>query len=274
MKSGVVRIVVVFAIIVWSLAPALWQALTAFKSDEQITRTPLVYLPAPPTFDHVSALWTRKPFGVYLLNSAIVSAGATVVSLAIAACAASVIVHLRPRKRRNYLQALLLVALFPPILLLFPLFEMVRALHLINNPLSLVIPYAALNLPMAVWVLEHGFGQIPREIDEAARLDGLSAIGRLLRVHLPLATPSLVTAAILVFIFSWNEFMLALTFNTRDAHKTVTAGIASVGGSSLYEIPWGQLSAAIVIATLPLIILVLLFQRKIISGFTRGAVKG
>ena len=112
------------------------------------------------------------------------------------------------------------------------------------------------------------------ELDEAARLDGLSAPARVARIHLPLALPALATTVILVFIFCWNEFMLALTLMTSDAHKTVTAGIASVSGSSLYEIPWGPLSAAVVIATLPLILLVLAFERRIVSGLTRGAVKG
>jgi ABC-type glycerol-3-phosphate transport system permease component len=123
-------------------------------------------------------------------------------------------------------------------------------------------------------VLESALRALPAELDEAARLDGLPVVGRLLRIHLPLALPSLATTAILVFIFCWNEFMLSLTFITRDAGKTVTAGIASVSGASLYEIPWGQLSAAIVLATLPLVFLVLLFQRPIVSGLTRGALKG
>jgi ABC-type glycerol-3-phosphate transport system permease component len=140
--------------------------------------------------------------------------------------------------------------------------------------MALILPYAALNLPLAVWVLESALRGLPEALDEAARLDGLGVISRLLRIHLPLAAPAFATAAILVFIFCWNEFMLALTFMTRDAGKTVTAGIASVSGASLYEIPWGQLSAAIVIATAPLIALVLLFQRRIVSGLTRGALKG
>lgn len=274
MIRAIARWTILILIVGWSAGPAVWQALTAIKPDAQITQKPTVYLPSPPTTDHIRALWERKPFGRYLLNSAVVAGGAMVLSLAAAAGAASVIVHLAPRRRTTYLQLLLVAAVFPPILLLFPLFEMVRALHLMNNPIALIVPYAALNLPLAIWVLEHGFGQIPREIDEAARLDGLSAGHRLWRIHLPLALPSLATAAILVFIFAWNEFMFALTFITRDAHKTVTAGIASVSGASLYEIPWGPLSAAIVIATLPLMALVLVFQRKIISGFTRGAVKG
>ena len=194
--------------------------------------------------------------------------------MALAALAASALAWLPARQRDGALLALLVVSLFPSILLLFPIYEGVRALGWINHALALVVPYAALNLPLGVWVLESALRGLPRELDEAARLDGLSAPLRLARIHLPLVAPALATAGILVFIFCWNEFMLALTFMTRDPSKTVTAGIASVGGASIYEIPWGQLSAAIVIATVPLIVMVLLFERRIVSGLTRGAIKG
>jgi len=266
--------VAVAALVVWSLAPAVWQVLTALKPDRDITRTPTVYLPDPVTWKHVEALWERKPFGVYLANSAGISGAATLLSLVLAAPAASALGRSPERSRRTILRALVVLTLFPPILLLFPLYEAVRALGGLNRPLALIVPYAALSLPLAIWILERGFGQIPAAVEEAAILDGLGPLSRVVRIQLPLAAPSLVTAAILVFIFSWNEFMLALTFMTRDQAKTVTAGIASVSGSSMFEIPWGQLSAAIVIATLPLVLLVLLFERRIASGLTRGAIKG
>jgi trehalose/maltose transport system permease protein len=262
------------AVLGWSLGPAVWQALTAFKPDAQITRVPTVYLPHPFTLAHVAELWARKPFGTYLANSAWISAAATALCVVLGAMAASVLARTPGRRRERLLLGLLFVSLFPPILLLFPLYEGVRALGWINHPAALIVPYAALNLPLAVWILESGFRALPRELDEAARLDGLSAWARLRRIHLPLALPSVSTAAILVFIFCWNEFMLALSFMTRDAHKTVTAGIASVSGASLYEIPWGQLSAAVILSTLPLVFLVLLFERRIVSGLTRGALKG
>jgi len=259
-------------VVAWSLAPAIWQILTALKPTDQIAHVPTVYLPHPLTWDHVAALWTRKPFGRYLANSAWVSAWATVLCLAAGALAAAAVARAPGRARAALLIALLVISLFPPILLLFPLYEMVRALGWINHPIALIVPYAALNLPLAVWVLEAGFREIPAELDDAAQLEGCPTLTRLWRIHLPLAAPSLATAGMLVFIFSWNELMLALTFMTRDGSKTVTAGIASVGGASLYEIPWGQLSAAIVIATLPLLALILLFEGRITSGLTRGAV--
>lgn len=264
----------VLLLVAWSLGPALWQVLTAVKPDAQITQAPTVYLPHPLTWKHVVTLFSRKPFGTYLANSALVSGLATLLSVLVGALAASALARMTGPLRERILLVLLSLSAFPAILLLFPLYEGVLALGLLNNPLALILPYAALGLPLSVWILEGAFRQIPRAIEEAATLDGLSPAQRILRIHLPLAAPSVVTAAILVFILSWNEFMLALTFMTRDARKTVTAGIASVSGSSMFEIPWGQLSAAIVVATAPVILLVLLFEKRIASGLTRGAVKG
>ena len=259
---------------VWSLVPAAWQALTAVKPDAQITSVPAVWVPNPPTAEHVRALWERKPFARYLANSAGIALAATLLCLAAAAPAAAALCRMRPRARNRWLLGLLLVSLFPPILLLFPLYEGVRLLGLVNSPLALVFPYAAFGLPLAVWVLEAGFRELPKEVEEAATLDGLGPLGRLLRVQLPLAAPSVTAAALLTFIASWNEFLLALSFTTRDTSRTVTAGIASVSGASLYEVPWGQLSAAIVLATLPVVLLVLVFERRISGGLTGGAVKG
>jgi multiple sugar transport system permease protein len=273
--GGAIALALVIAVVlVWSLAPAMWQMLTAIKPDAQITRVPTVYLPSPPTDEHVSALLERKPFARYLANSAWISAWATLLCLGMASLAATALARTPGRGRTGLLLGLLVISLFPPIMLLFPLYEGVRGLGWINHPLGLILPYAALNLPLAVWVLESAVRALPARLDEAARLDGLSMAGRMVRIHLPLALPALATTGILVFIFCWNEFMLSLTFMTRDSNKTVTAGIASVSGASLYEIPWGPLSAAIVLATLPLVVLVLLFQQRIVAGLTRGALKG
>lgn len=258
----------------WSLLPAAWQALTAAKPEAQITASPAVWVPSPPTAEHVRSLLARKPFGRYLVNSALVSLAATLLALAAAAPAAAALCRMRPRARSRWLLGLLLASLFPPILLLFPLYEGVRLLGLVNNLLALVLPYAAFGVPLATWVLEAGFRELPQEVEEAATLDGLGPLGRLLRVQLPLAAPSVAAAGLLTFIASWNEFLLALSFTTRESSRTVTAGIASVSGASLYEVPWGPLSAAVVLATLPVVLLVLLFERRISGGLTGGAVKG
>lgn len=158
--------------------------------------------------------------------------------------------------------------------LIVPLYEMVSTWGLMNNWLALIIPYSALNLPFAIWVMSSFFRQIPQALEDAAKVDGLSRLGILVRIILPLSAPALATTAILVFIFCWNEFLLALTFMTRDASRTVPVGIAMLSGASQYEIPWDQISAATVLTTLPLVTFVVLFQRRIVEGLTAGAVKG
>jgi multiple sugar transport system permease protein len=256
-----------------TLGPAAWQVLTSIKTDSEITARPAVYWPREPTLESYRTLFERKPMGRYLLNSLRIATAATALCLLAAIPAAYGLRRTGRRRREMGLGLLAVVALFPPVLLLFPLYEAFRALGWLNHMLSLVLPYAALNLPLAIWALDSALSQIPPEIDHAALLDGLSLPRRLFLIQVPLATSGIAAAAILVFIFSWNEFLLALTFMTRDEAKTITAGVASVSGSSIFEIPWGQLSAATVIATAPLLILVLLAQRYVVQGVTRGAIK-
>src|SRR5215467_6612221 len=171
--------------VTWSVGPVVWQFLTSIKPDAQIAHAPVVYWPHPPTAEHFRAIWERKPFGIYLLNSTFIGLFATILCLVFAAPAAMALARLRARDRDAMLLTFLVLSLFPPILLLFPLYEAVRSLRWINRPVALVIPYAALHLPLAMWVLESGFRAIPLSIEEAARLDGLTAWSRLIRVQAP-----------------------------------------------------------------------------------------
>ena len=177
-------------VLAWSLAPAAWQLGTALKPDSQITATPTVYVPHPPTLRHFAALIERKPLGRYLLNSFETSAASTLVALGFGLPAASALARMPERRRRRVLFALLVLATFPPILLLFPLYEAAHALGGLNHPLALVVPYAAFALPLAIWILESACRQIPREIGEAAALDGLSPL-RQLAPHRAPAGPAL-----------------------------------------------------------------------------------
>jgi multiple sugar transport system permease protein len=256
------------------LAPIAWQGITALKPDDQLTRLPVDYWPSPVTLEHFRTLWERKPVASLLANSLGVAAVATLLTLAAAALAAAALAGVTARASRRVLGALLFLAAFPPILLLFPLYEGVRALGLLNHPLALVVPYAALNVPLAVFLLERGLRQIPSALGEAAALDGLTPLQTLARIQLPLAAPSLVSAGLLVFIACWNEFMLALSFATREERKTITAGIATLTGASMFDIPWGQLAAGVLLATLPLLALVLLFERRLSSALLATSTKG
>ena len=264
----------VVLVLLWSAGPALWQVLTSVKPDSEITRVPVVYLPDPATLRHYELLFERKPFASFILNSALISSGATILAVLLGGLAAAGLRPLELRIRQRWHLAFLLVAVFPPNVFLFPIYEGARVLGLVNHPLGLVLCYAAFNLPVSIWIIDSGLAQIPVSIDEAARLDGLGPAGRLFRIHIPLAAPSVATAVLVVFIFCWNEFLLALTLLTSESNKTVTAGIASVSGSSMFEIPWGQLTAAVTVATLPLVLLVFVFERRITAGLTGGAVKG
>lgn len=264
----------VLAIVVYSLAPFAWQVVTSVKPRHEVMKIPPTYLPSEVSFENYSDIFRARPFGRYIFNSLLIAAGATLLALAAGAPAAYALARLKIRGSGTILKLILVGALFPHIVYILPLYELVRGLHLMNNPLSLIMPYAALNLPFVVWVLYSFFRQMPRDIEDAALVDGFSRTGLLTRIVVPMSAPALATTAILVFIFAWNEFLFALTFMTRDSARTVPVGIAMLRGATIYEIPWGQISAAIVLTTTPVVIMVLLLQRRIVQGLTAGAVKG
>jgi multiple sugar transport system permease protein len=261
-------------VVLWCLAPFLWQIITSLKTNEEIATLPVTYFPAEPGLQHYRALFTRKPFGRYLFNSFLISSVSTLLCISLSALAAYSFSRLRLHGSRLMLGVLVVVAFFPPIIFFFPLYEMIRAAGLTNHPLALILPYTTFNLPFSILVLTTFFRGIPLEIEEAAKVDGFGRLQVLYRIILPLAAPALATTAILVFIFAWNEFLFALSFMTNERMKTVTAGIATLSGTTMHELPWGPISAAVVVSTLPLVLLVLIFQRRIIQGLTAGASKG
>jgi multiple sugar transport system permease protein len=266
--------IIVVLIVLFSLSPALWQLLTSFKVNEDIAAVPTVYFPTRFTFNHYIELFTRRPFWRYIFNSAFVSITSTAVSLAIGAPAAYALARLRPWGERFILASVLIVTLFPGILLFLGLLEIIQALRLGNNYLALIIPYTAINLPLTILVLRSFFQQLPKDLEDSARVDGYNTFQLLWQIVLPMTLPALVTTGILTFIFAWNEFIFALTFMTREELKTIPVAAAQLGGATIYEIPYGPIAAATVVGTLPLILLVLFFQRRIVQGLTAGAVKG
>ena len=266
--------IIVVLIVLFSLAPALWQLLTSFKVNDDIAAVPTVYFPTRFTFNHYIELFSRRPFWRYIFNSAFVSITSTAVALAIGAPAAYVLARLRPWGERIILASILIVTLFPGILLFLGLLEIIQALKLGNNYLALIIPYTAINLPLTILVLKSFFEQLPKDLEDSARVDGYNTFQLLWQIVLPMTLPALVTTGILTFIFAWNEFIFALTFMTREELKTIPVAAAQLGGATIYEIPYGPIAAATVIGTLPLILLVLFFQRRIVQGLTAGAVKG
>jgi len=261
-------------IALFCLAPFLWQVLTSFKLNADIAAVPNVYWPTRFTLSHYLELFTRRPFLNYVVNSTLVALLSTFLALAVGAPAAYALARLNLQGERWLLAAILIITLFPPILLFLGLLDIVRFLHLGNTYLALILPYAALNLPLTILVLHSFFRQLPRDLEDAARVDGYSTPQLLLQIVLPLTLPALVTTGILAFIAAWNEFIFALTFITREEMKTIPVAAAQLSGATLMEIPYGPLAAATVIGTFPLVLLVFFFQRQIIQGLTAGAIRG
>jgi multiple sugar transport system permease protein len=256
------------------MGPILWQVLTSFKVNADISAVPAVYIPTRLTFEHYLSLFIRRPFTFYMINSAFVSITSTLLALGLGAPAAYALARLRLPGEKIILACVLIVTLFPAVLLFLGLLEVVRVTHLGNNFLALILPYTAINLPLTILVMRSFFQQLPKDLEDSARVDGYNTVQMLLQIVLPMTLPALVTTGILTFISAWNEFIFALTFITRESMKTIPVATAQLSGASVFEIPYGPIAAATVLGTLPLVLLVLLFQRKIVQGLTAGAVKG
>lgn len=261
-------------VVLFCLAPILWQLLTSVKVNADISKIPTVYFPTRYTLEHYVELFRRKPFLRYIFNSGFVSIASTILALGLGAPAAYALARLRLQGEKAILAGVLIVTLFPPILLFLGLLEVVQALNLGNNYLSLIIPYTAINLPLTILVMRSFFQQLPKDLEDSARVDGYSTWNMLLKVVLPMTLPALATTGILTFIAAWNEFIFALTFVTRDDMLTIPVAASRLGGASVFEIPYGPIAASTVLGTLPLVLLVLFFQRQIVQGLTAGAVKG
>jgi multiple sugar transport system permease protein len=207
-----------------------------------------------------------------LKNSLIVSAATTLFSLAIGSFAAYALARLRFSGKKIILALILSVSMFPHIATLSPMFLFLREMKLLNTYTGLVLPYTTFAMPLTIWILTSFFKEIPKDLEEAAIVDGSSHFGAFFKITLPLAAPGMFTTAILVFIAAWNEFLYALSFMAKDSMRTVPVAIAMFPGE--HDLPWGDIAAATIVVTVPLIIMVLIFQRRIIAGLTAGGVKG
>ncbi|MGK7937745.1 MAG: carbohydrate ABC transporter permease [Xenococcaceae cyanobacterium] len=261
-------------IVVFFLAPIIWQVLTSVKLNEDISAIPTIYFPTRFTFSHYVELFERRPFLLYIFNSALVAIISTILCLTLGSPAAYALTRLKLPGENIILAGILIVTLFPYVLLFLGLLEIVKAIGLGNNYLALIIPYTAINLPLTILVMRSFFQQLPKDLEDAAKIDGYKIIPMLLKILLPMTLPALVTTGILTFIFAWNEYIFALTFITRDTMKTIPVATAQLGGATLWDIPYGSIAAATILGTFPLVILVLVFQRRIVQGLTAGAVKG
>jgi multiple sugar transport system permease protein len=253
------------------LFPYLWTVDTALKPPDQVYAIPSVWLPSSIYLGSFRFVFDKQ-FGVNLMNSAIVSTSTTLFVLVLGCLGAYALARIQFWGRAVVLAAVLSVSMFPEVSVISALFMWLRQWGMLNTFQALIIPYASFALPFTLWALTNFFRQVPWELEEAALIDGCTQLSALWRVILPLAAPGLVTCAILVFISAWNEFLFAYTFVSTDAARTVPVRIFMFQGE--FESPWGQISAASVLVTLPLIVMVLVFQRRIIQGLTAGALKG
>jgi trehalose/maltose transport system permease protein len=262
----------VLAIILYTVFPFYWAVVSSLKSGSALFT--VEFLPAAPRWDNYAAVFREQPFGRNILNSVFVAGSVVAVSLVLAASSAFALGRVTFRGRTALLLVILGVSMFPQVAVLSGLFELIRAFGLYNNLLGLTFSYLIFTLPFTVWVLTTFMRELPVELEEAAVMDGATPWVVLTRIFLPLMGPALATTGLLAFIAAWNEFLFALTFTLTDEMRTVPVAIALISGSSQFELPWGLIMAASVIVTVPLILLVLVFQRRIVSGLTAGAVKG
>lgn len=253
------------------LGPFIWQAITALKPESQLAQLPPL-LPEPPTWRHFAAVLAAPGFLRASANSAMIAAGTVLVALLLAVPASYALGPLKVRGSRFWLATLLCLSMFPPIANVGPLYLLFAQLGIRDQILGIVIAHSVSIIPFAIWTCSSFLMEIPADLYRAARVDGCSHWGILRHVVLPLAAPGLVSIGLLVFVFSWNEFLYAFTLTASERSRTLPVAISLFTG--LHEIPWGEIAAAAVMASLPAVLLMLLFQRRIVSGLLAGSVKG
>lgn len=261
-----------FVVVVISLFPFYWAVVSSLKSGAELFRTD--FFPSIFAWKNYVQIFKEQPFGRNILNSLCVATGTVLICLSLAVSASYALGRVEFKGRGLLLMTILSVSMFPQVAVLSGMFELIRSLGLYNNHFGLVFSYMVLTLPFTIWILTTFMRQLPKEIEEAAILDGASSSTICFRIFLPLLWPALVTTGLLAFIAAWNEFLFALTFTVESKARTVPVAIALMTGASEYELPWGNIMAASVVVTVPLIVLVLIFQKRIVSGLTAGAVKG
>jgi trehalose/maltose transport system permease protein len=268
--------ILVALILLYTLIPFYWAVRSSLMPTNELTATPVKYFPTSPTLSNFTDVLASGQFRAALRNSAIVAISVTVLALVVGAFAAYALGRFKFKGRTPVLYIVLSMTMFPQIAILGSLFQMVNQFGLYNRLGSLVLTYLVFTLPFTVWVLTSFFRQLPAALEEAAYVDGATPFQTFYKVLLPLAGPGLVTTGLLAFIGAWNEFLFAVSFTQTPEHRTVPPAIANFAGvtGSGFEVPWGSIMAATVIVTVPIVILVLIFQRKILAGLTAGAVKG
>ena len=277
MKQKVGLVVGVVLVLLWCLVPVVWVISLSFKAPESITVGNPGFLPQDGTWagwDNYRQVLDNDQFLKAIRNSIGISLIATVLSVIVATLAAYAIARLEFKGKRLVLSMALAIAMFPVVSLVGPLFDMWRAFGIYDTWPGLIIPYMSFTLPLAIWTLSAFFREIPWEMEQAAQVDGATSWQAFRKVIVPLAAPGVFTAAILTFFFAWNDFVFGISLTSTEAARPIPASLAFFTGADPFTRPASLLAAAAVIATIPIIVIVLIFQRKIVAGLTSGAVKG
>lgn len=264
--------VLVFAGI-FALFPLVWTGLTSLKLNTDVITAEMQYLPHNPTLENYFELWSRKSFVTLFGNSVVITVMTVSLCLLVGTSAAYAFSRYRFRGRNAALVGFLLIRMFPMVLMLIPLFIIMRNLNLLNTRLGLALAYTTFLLPIATWMLKGFFDAIPPDLEDAARIDGATRAGAIVRVVLPLAAPGVAATAVLTAIAAWNEFLFALMFTTNEASQTWPVGLHLLVGEE-FNLPWGLLSAGGIISILPIIVFFVLAQKSLVRGLMQGAVKG
>ncbi|HEX5705289.1 MAG TPA: carbohydrate ABC transporter permease [Pyrinomonadaceae bacterium] len=272
--SRTVKYAVLVMALLATLAPVYWMTTISFKREVDQFALPPKWFVFPPTLEHYADAFVNRSFGQYLFNSLFIAVASTICALVIGTLAAYALARFRLPWNLDRKLALWILStrMFPAIVTAVPLFLIMRALWLVNTRLSLIIVYTSLNLPFVVWMMRGFFAEVPRDLEEAAMVDGDSRMGALWRVVLPLVAPGLAATAVFCLIVSWNEFLFALVLTQTDDAMTLPVGIA--GRVTQYGIKWGAMSAAAVVAMIPILVFALSVQRYLVRGLSLGAVKG
>ncbi len=259
-------------IVAFQVFPLYYAFVTSVQPSSRLFDARLT--PAEWSFEHYAGVFREQPFALSILNSVVVAGGVVAVSLTLGLLAAYALGRMQFRGRGTMLAVLLCVSMFPQIAMLSGMFELIRWLGLYNSRTGLALSYLILTGPFTVWLLTTYMREIPKELEEAALLDGASPWIIATRVFAPMMAPALASTGLLAFVIGWNEFLFALTFTMTPEQRTVPVAIALISGASAFELPWGRIMAASVLVSVPIVVLVLIFQRRIVAGLTAGALKG
>ena len=261
-----------FAIVVFAVFPILWALLTSLKKEEAIISSVMQYLPTDITFENYVAIWTRSNFPTLLMNSAVTTALTIVLCASVGTLASYAVARFHFRGRRELMLFYLVIRMFPAVMIIIPLFILMRNFGLLDTRTGLALAYTTFLLPVFIWMMKGFFDAVPLELEDAARIDGCSRIGAMVRVILPLVLGGLVATTVFVAIGAWNEFLFALMLTTSTGSRTWPVGLQLMVGE--FQLPWGTLAAGGIISIVPVMVLFALVQRALVQGLTAGAIKG